>query len=679
MQKTLGGDRLGSERKIRLSLHNYERSSHNMSREWLSSVAPGVLTPCFYDVALNGDTWYIEMASNIYTLPTLGPMFGKFKAQVDFFSIPIRLYNRMLHNNMLGIGMKMEKVLFPLIRFNGTTIDNVAQAKAGIPIEERQISQSSLYAYLGIRGLGFSRVPNTMQREFNALGVIGYYDVVKNYYANKQEDNAYVIGKVLYLATGGTSSFGGKTTPINTSGLFNEPLTDILGPASEKWTSFGSIRVEFKDKELAEKFYKYGTIVYEIQPDGEGAELSRCKFYTTEKTIVPISAGAYAVSWKFEFSLQKSIVDLSSFGVVVTNVNLSSGIDEVELLPFHLKNIDVLRENILAAPTSVPYIINDEGMLPYCLTNSMVTTPKGYNNGANSPMAGLCVKTYLSDKFNNWINTEWIDGVDGISAITAVDTTSGQFTIDSLVLANKVYNLLNRIGVSGGTYDDWQEAVWGEDAIRKAESPVYMGGASFEIGFNEVVSTANTDSSPIGELAGRGTKYKDKGGNIKIKVKEPSILMAMFSITPRICYSQGNFWFNRLENMNELHKPALDGIGFQEMILEDMAFWEYDLDNRKQRSGGKQPAWLNYMTSVNQAYGTFANSDQTMFMTLNRRYERKVDTGVSTIEDLTTYIDPTKYNQIFADSSVTGQNFWVMLGFNVTARRKMSAKVMPNL
>ena len=49
--------------------------------------------------------------------------------------------------------------------------------------------------------------------------------------------------------------------------------------------------------------------------------------------------------------------------------------------------------------------------------------------------------------------------------------------------------MLNRIAVSGGSYEDWQEAVFGEDGLRRAESPIYMGGASAEIVFEEIVST----------------------------------------------------------------------------------------------------------------------------------------------------------------------------------------------
>ena len=67
-------------------------------------------------------------------------------------------------------------------------------------------------------------------------------------------------------------------------------------------------------------------------------------------------------------------------------------------------------------------------------------------------------------------------------------------------------------------------------------------------------------------------------------------------------------------------------------------------------------------------------------MTLNRRYELEADENDQvSVKDVTTYIDPVKFNQIFADTNLDAQNFWVQIGAKVTARRKMSAKVIPNL
>ena len=65
-----------------------------------------------------------------------------------------------------------------------------------------------------------------------------------------------------------------------------------------------------------------------------------------------------------------------------------------------------------------------------------------------------------------------------------------------------------------------------------------------------------------------------------------------------------------------------------------------------------------------------------MFMTLNRRYEIS---GTGQITDLTTYIDPSKFNHIFAYTRRDAQNFWAQIKADITARRKMSAKIIPNL
>ena len=126
--------------------------------------------------------------------------------------------------------------------------------------------------------------------------------------------------------------------------------------------------------------------------------------------------------------------------------------------------------------------------------------------------------------------------------------------------------------------------------------------------------------------------------------------MGIMSITPRIDYSQGNKWYmTELDNMNDLHKPALDGIGFQELITEQMAWWDntYLTGNRLQSAAGKTVAWINYMTNVNRTFGNFAPGMSESFMVLNRNYS--IDANKQ-IEDLTTYIDPVKFNYIFYDS-----------------------------
>lgn len=213
---------------------------------------------------------------------------------------------------------------------------------------------------------------------------------------------------------------------------------------------------------------------------------------------------------------------------------------------------------------------------------------------------------------------------------------------------------------------------------------MYMGGLSGELGFDEVVSTADaqTDAAgeqPLGSLAGRGIQVGERKGTIRIKAEEPSFVIGIASFTPRIDYSQGNKWFTRLENMDMLHKPALDGRGFVDLPTDEMAAFDTDISVDGVpafKAAGKQPAYLEYMTSQNECYGEFAQNDKAMFMTFSRRYTPDRN---GNIQDLTTYIDPRNYNYAFAVQDITAQNLWVQIGINLIARRKMSAQMIPNL
>lgn len=130
--------------------------------------------------------------------------------------------------------------------------------------------------------------------------------------------------------------------------------------------------------------------------------------------------------------------------------------------------------------------------------------------------------------------------------------------------------------------------------------------------------------------------------------------------------------------MDDFHKPALDAIGFQDLITEQMVATTtlIEDDIPIMSSVGKVPAWINYMTAYDQNYGNFATGQSEQYMVFDRRYDIENEGQIS---DLTTYIDPRKFNYVFADTRLDSQNFWVHIGKGITARRKMSAKIIPNL
>lgn len=646
MEKTLGGDRLGAGKRQKVHLHGYGRSTHNLGYLWRSTMSAGTLVPFMSEVALPGDTFDIDLDVDVKTHPTIGPLFGSYKVQVDVFEVPVRLYNSWLHNNKLKVGMNMSQVKLPYVR-----------VAAKVPeedhpdIDNSQINPSALLSYLGIRGVATSTAGTVVTRDFNAVPLLAYWDIYKNYYSNKQEEIGAMVDTVRPELVVGLITI--KVDDLSLSSLAPDPVDMPTGAIIEVTVVSGAYDP---------------SQIYIVMVGGVQVPLNSIATLASSDLGVDtwnyVGENTTALRWRYQND--NDIVE-----------------GEIGITTFDLENIDEMRESILAYPGNTAIPVGPGNGLPY---NRCAWTGLGGTNFMLGSQQGLGLKTYQSDLFNNWLSTDWIDGPGGITELTAVDTSDGSFTLDTLILARKVYDLLNRVAVSGGTYDDWMEAVWAVETVRRAETPMYMGGLSKELVFQEVVSNSESaEGQPLGTLAGKGVMAKKhKGGHVTIKPREIGYIIGIISLTPRVDYSQGNKWDVHLKTLNDFHKPQLDEIGFQELLTEQMAWWSTSMDEETgavtTRSAGKQPAWINYMTNVNVVRGNFAIKSNEMWMTLNRRYEpEQLGAGQVQIEDLTTYIDPTKYNQIFAETSLDSQNFWVQIANDMTVRRVMSARVMPNL
>ena len=696
IQKTLGGDRLGSGRKMTQELHGFGRSSHNVSKIMRTDQAIGTIVPAWCQIGTTGTTFYVDLEAKTRTLPTNGPIFASMKHQIDVFVIPIRLYIGALHNNMLGIGLNMKEVKLPTYTIRSVSPNNELEAD----VNWQQISQDSLIAYLGVRQVGSSTQATSgtskasVVRTTQALFLLAYWDIYKNYYANKQEGVGYVIG-------------GGANRIMNAYvvNLYNDQkiLTKVV-PSTTRWDGTASLVA----KGGGTTFSPQARIL--IETDAENEE-EAIKILKDELVLYSETTGngTYAwdeTMWSFEwkgagrlFATPKvgGVGTTPAWNGVVTTVaskaayGLSRG--GIKINKFNLADIDDARMTILrnASDYATPVSVNtDLASTPYVYSVGNTPNDNKDKNGNPDPFtgngswfnqAGLGLRTYLSDRFNNWLSTEWIDGANGINEITAIQIVDNKLSMDALILQKKIFDMMNRVAISGGSYNDWQEAVYGVRVARMAENPIYMGGASYEIVFSEIVSNSSSGDEPLGTLAGRGVETNRKGGkSIRIKCEEPSLVMALSSYVPRVDYSQGNKWWTRLETMDDFHKPNLDAIGFQELITDEMCALDTQVDSQgivNYKSVGKQVSWQEYMTEVNETYGDFAVGGKLEWMAFNRSYNfNNAEKGAT---DITTYVDPVKFNVAFANAKLSAKNLWSQIAFNVTARRVMSAKQIPNL
>ena len=89
----------------------------------------------------------------------------------------------------------MSDVKLPKIEVELSDIDTLANNAS---TKDRQISESCILAYLGQRGYaGFvdKAISDPLKIKRNATPLLAYYDIFKNYYANKQEENFYTIAE----------------------------------------------------------------------------------------------------------------------------------------------------------------------------------------------------------------------------------------------------------------------------------------------------------------------------------------------------------------------------------------------------------------------------------------------------------------------------------------------------
>lgn len=651
--RTIGKNTLGDNNKMKVRLREYDMSSQNLSYVFRSTMGVGMLVPFMKIVCQKGDIFDIKLINKTMTHPTLGPLFGSFKLQHFIFTAGFRLYNSWLHNNRTGIGMKMSDIKFPTI-----SRPTVSKPNNGV-----RYNPSSLHSYLGWKGTRQST--NSAPRK-NGIPWLIYFDIFKNYFANTQEDKFYII-------TGSTEAT--VTFEQQNQDTFT---TQVGQDAEHPWNEAMDNTVTLQASDNVKNFGDFWTsLVIKVYNPSSGKSLTvyinnASTNYSTKKiTLDKIGKGELAGYTTIQGVYIKTPVfgDSANYQKMFNN-SLGSILSELKL-----ETLDKIRDEILKTPGNAELSLENA---PDADVKDLFTKVR---QSAITKLGGLVIKTYDSDIFNNWVKTDWIDGENGISKVTALKPNEdGTITMDALNLQQKVYNMLNRIAVSGGTYRDWLETVYTAGRyLDRPETPVFQGGMSQMIEFDEVVATTgNAEGQVLGELAGRGhARQPNTSGRLHFQVEEPGYVIGLAAITPMVDYSQGNDFDLNLFTMDDLHKPALDGIGYQDLMNEQRAWWTANQEGVtiEDTTPGKSVAWIDYMTNFNKTFGNFASGESEDFMVLNRNYERDDNNGIS---NGSTYINPQEHIDIFADTALDSQNFWVQTACEITRRGNYSAKQIPN-
>ena len=318
---------------------------------------------------------------------------------------------------------------------------------------------------------------------------------------------------------------------------------------------------------------------------------------------------------------------------------------------------------------------------------------------------GLLRRTYKDDYFNARMSTDFVEYLRQQSQVTVRNNGNDYvFDITQLRLANRIAKYVDKLGFSDSRFGTWLKAHFGTKLNDRADIPQFLGSISSTLTFDDIISQSQTGSSDavssneaLGSRAGLGSGYiKNDGAFVEFKAVEPGYLMCLFSIVPNVVYSQGIKKMYLKSRFADLYTPEYDAVGYQDLHAVEMSAIGYSIPDKANTSiygpldfssynevVGKHPAWLEHMTSIDEAHGLMTERNQYGYWVLMRPFDpnayRFGDTSLSAPSwDRSTYIKPEYFNNNFAVNKLI-DNFQVQLRFKDRTSQPMSKQVLPRL
>lgn len=323
------------------------------------------------------------------------------------------------------------------------------------------------------------------------------------------------------------------------------------------------------------------------------------------------------------------------------------------------------------------------------------------------PYQGLCFRTYRMDLLRGILNSSV-----GTYKST-IDVSGDQISYDTILEAGKLFDLIQRIDVTGGRFSDWMWTRWHVKPYDDIHRPIYLGSVSETFGNVDVLApSAGTQYDKSGEVissSGAGQQTGFAVGRVnrdreafRVRSNQYATFMIIMSMVPLVRYSQG-FELNMLKTtFADIYDPAFSQIGYQDVSRFELSALPKlaeassstdgivrfeDLD--KSVSVGKRIAWSEYMGCVDRSVGDFAQGASLDYWAFNRVYTEDGNlTGEEEWQtdlyqkygsfDMNTYVMPDVWNKLFAATDFDQRNFRFRVSFDIRAKRPIGNRVLPH-
>lgn len=202
--------------------------------------------------------------------------------------------------------------------------------------------------------------------------------------------------------------------------------------------------------------------------------------------------------------------------------------------------------------------------------------------------------------------------------------------------------------------------------LQRAE---YLGGGKQPITISEVLSTADTENVPVGDMAGHGVSVGESNW-FNYRCKEHGWIIGIITVTPQTAYQQGLDKMWSRQDKFDYGWPELAHIGEQEILSKEVFMGLEDVDDPdNQTLFGYIPRYSEYKFKNDRVAGDFRD-------TLSFWHLGRIFTSRPTLDDVftTMYEDGSggeeTYRRVFAVQDGTDY-LWMQLFHRLTAKRPL--------
>lgn len=355
-----------------------------------------------------------------------------------------------------------------------------------------------------------------------------------------------------------------------------------------------------------------------------------------------------------------------------------------EIVPTYLYNGSTVVSNPTQLAALDQLFLNlpaDGGNINSLLGSTAAATALAY---PERPLAGFAYGTYMPDRMNVILNSSFYE--KNVTSVQ-VSTTGDSFQVDQLVTAKKLWNSRNKDAMTNGTFKDWVRSHFGVTPKIMDDMPTFLGATSSDVNFEDIRATTYAQNGEqeqfLGDKSSSGLSY-GSSRRFVCKADRPGFLMVLAQLVPRVDYYQFTHRYVLSTKLSDEFRPEFNNIGLQDVLISDLNTDSSDISisslssDQFALSVGKQPAWIDLMTEVNEIRGTFCTTEKSWVLARDMRADPLLTNDVpDNNTDTSAYILPADWNQPFALQSPTDQNFLVQFYIDGNVRSTVLKRLLP--